>query len=430
MVHCGSRFTYWCAALLTVLLCTALPSGGVLAQSVLAGAPAKPVRIGLILPLTGGSAGVGGSALIGAQLAVEEINASMGFLGRPIELVIRDDQGKADVGVAAAESLVLKERVVATVGICNTGVAVKAIDVFQKHRHVLMVSCATGTPVTSTYPAKDSFIFRVAAPDILQTEFLAEEIARRKLSKPALLVDTSGYGDAGLVDLQRALKKRGIAPAIVVRIPVGASSYAVEVKRARDSGADSMVSWSVGPEVGLIAKARTEIKWKAPSFGSWTMSHQATYEYSRGAIDGGLMVQTFIPNASLERHISFVSAYGTRDKNSIPASFMSAAQSYDAVNLLIRGMLRTRSAEPDGEAIKQGLENLTRTYAGVLTTYDRPFSSSDHDAITANMLWLGTWRNSERVYFYKDDERRAGRIRHKQSTEARQATTISEVATN
>jgi branched-chain amino acid transport system substrate-binding protein len=415
MVQCSRRYTYQVATLFMVLLCSSFLSGRLFAQSTGAGAAANPIRVGIILPLTGGSGGVGQSALIGAQLAVEEINASMGFLGRPIELVIRDDQGKPDVGVAAAESLVLKEKVVATLGICNTGVAVKALEVFQKHRHVLMVSCATGTPVTSSYPAKDSFIFRVAAPDVLQTEFLAEEIERRKLSKPALLVDTSGYGDAGLVDLQRALKKRGIKPVIVVRFPVGASSYAAEVRKARDSGADSMVSWSVGPEVGLIAKARAEIGWKVPNFGSWTMSHQAALESSQGAIEGGLMVQSFIPTESLERHVAFVSAYSRRDKNSIPASFMSAAQSYDAVNLLIRGMLRARSAEPDGIAIKHGLENLTRAYAGVVTTYHQPFSSSDHDAITANMLWLGTWRKGERLYFYKDDERRAGRIRYKQS---------------
>jgi branched-chain amino acid transport system substrate-binding protein len=375
----------------------------------------KPVRIGLILPLTGGSAGMGGSALIGAQIAVEEMNAAMGFLGRPIELVVRDDQGKPEVGVAAAEAVVNREKVAATVGICNTGVAVKAIDVFQRHRHVYISSCATGTPITATYPAKDSFIFRVAAPDVLQTNFLADEIAKRKLTKPALIVDTSGYGDAGLADLRAALSKRGIAPATVIRIPTGASSYAAQVRQARDSGADSLISWSVGPEVGRIAKARAAIKWRVPSFGPWTLSHQASHAYSEGEIEGALMVQTFIPNYDLERHIAFISAYKRRDASPIAASYMAAAQTYDAVNLLVRGMLRTRSSDPDGAAIKHGLEDLVRPYAGVITTYNRPFSDRDHDAITANMLWLGTWRSGERAYFYKDDERKAGRIRYKEA---------------
>ncbi len=413
MVRSDSWTKLSVATLLNVLLFTIVASGGLRAQPVVADKVPKPVRIGLILPLTGGSAGMGKSALVGAQIAVDEMNASMGFLGRPIELVIRDDQAKPDVGVAAAESLVVKEKVAATIGICNTGVAVKAIEVFQRHKHVFMSSCATGTPVTATYPAKDSYIFRLAAPDVLQTAFLADELVRRKLSRPALIVDTSGYGDAGLVDLLRALAKRGITPAIVVRIPVGASSYLAEVKKAQDSDADSMVSWSVGPEVGRIAKARAELKWRVPSFGSWTMSHEAAHEFSQGAVEGGMMVQTFIPTESLERHISFVSAYKRRDSSAIPASYMAAAQTYDAVNLMVRGMLRARSAEPDSGAIKHGLENLTRSYAGVVTTYNQPFSSGDHDAITANMLWLGTWRRGQRAYFYSEDERRASRIRYK-----------------
>jgi branched-chain amino acid transport system substrate-binding protein len=67
-----------------------------------------------------------------------------------------------------------------------------------------------------------------------------------------------------------------------------------------------------------------------------------------------------------------------------------------------------------GPGLKAGLENPSSIYRGVVTTYDRPFSAQDHDAITLNMLWLGTWRNGERAYHYKDDEKRATVIRRKQ----------------
>jgi branched-chain amino acid transport system substrate-binding protein len=50
----------------------------------------------------------------------------------------------------------------------------------------------------------------------------------------------------------------------------------------------------------------------------------------------------------------------------------------------------------------------------VVTTYDRPFSNTDHDAISANMLWLGTWQGGERAYVYKDDAARASVIRRKE----------------
>ncbi|MBA4195605.1 MAG: amino acid ABC transporter substrate-binding protein, partial [Comamonadaceae bacterium] len=99
---------------LALALATAL---SVVAPPALAQAPAaQPIRLGLILPLTGGSADMGNSARVGAQVAVEEINAVGGYLGRKLELVIRDDQANNDMGLAHAEELVLKEKVTATIG--------------------------------------------------------------------------------------------------------------------------------------------------------------------------------------------------------------------------------------------------------------------------------------------------------------------------
>jgi ABC-type branched-subunit amino acid transport system substrate-binding protein len=85
----------------------------------------KPVRIGFICPFTGGSSDFGLSARLGAELALKEINEVGGYLGRPIELVARDDKANPDEGRRVSEDLVLKEKVDFTVGFCNTGVAMK-----------------------------------------------------------------------------------------------------------------------------------------------------------------------------------------------------------------------------------------------------------------------------------------------------------------
>ena len=92
---------------------------------------------------------------------------------------------------------------------------------------------------------------------------------------------------------------------------------------------------------------------------------------------------------------------------------MSAAQTYDAVQLLLRAMFDSKG-DLSGPALKTALENPSNVYRGVVTSYERAFSPDDHDAISANMLWIGTWRNNERAYFYKEDEKRATVIRRKQ----------------
>jgi len=388
--------------------CLAGPGGPALAQP-----NSTPLRIGLIFPLTGGSSDMGNSARIGAQVAIDEMNEVGGFLGRPFELVVRDDQAKPDVGLKAAEELVLKEHVVATVGFCNTGVAAKALDVFQANKAILIVPCATGTILTSKYPPAESFIFRNAARDALQTQFLAGELAKRGLAHPALLVDKSGYGDAGLKDLDAALAKAGIRPAIVIRFDVGVTSLQGELEPARAAGAASLIGWTVGPESGVIAASRAAARWHVPEFGPWGLSHRSAFESSHGAVDGAMSVQTVLPNIYLERNISFRLHYKKLSQEKLIGSMMSAAQAYDAVHLLVRAMFECKG-DFSGPAIKHALENLPRRYAGVVTSYEKPFSATDHDAISANMLWLGVWRNGEREYFYVDDLKRAAFIRYKQ----------------
>ncbi|WP_254606955.1 ABC transporter substrate-binding protein [Rhodoferax sp. BAB1] len=372
-----------------------------------------PIRLGLIFPLTGGSSDMGNSALVGAQVAVNEINQVGGYLGRPLELVVRDDMADNDTGLKHAQDLVLKEKVVATIGFCNSGVAMKALDVFQNNQHTLIVPCATGTAITAKYPAAQSFIFRTAAPDQHQTQFLVDEIVKRGLTKVALLVDSTGYGDAGLKDLEAALGRAGLKPQAVVRFKVGVKTLEDEIKELRNSGADALIGWTVGPEQGVISASRVAVGWKVPQFGPWGLSHASAFNTSGGKVEGALVVQTVLPNIFLERNSTFLRNYNKVRKEQPIGSMMSAAQTYDAVNLLVRAMFDSRG-DFSGPAMKKALENPSGIYRGVVTTYDRPFSDKDHDAISLNMLWLGTWRNQERAYHYKEDEKRATVIRRKQ----------------
>ena len=124
---------------------------------------------------------MGNSARIGAQIAAKEINAVGGYVGRKRELIIRDDQANPEPGLKHAEDLVLKEKVTATLGFCNSGVSMKALDTFQKNSSPLLATCATGTAITAKYSPLQSFIFRTAARDQLPTQFLIDEVVKRKL---------------------------------------------------------------------------------------------------------------------------------------------------------------------------------------------------------------------------------------------------------
>src|SRR4029453_18491676 len=94
-------------------------------------------------------------------------------------------------------------------------------------------------------------------------------------------------------------------------------------------------------------------------------------------------------------------------------SLMAAAQTYDAVHLMLRVMFQTKG-DTSADALKRALENLQKPYAGVVTTHDKPFSPDDHDAFSMNMIWLGVWRRGEIHFYYPEDAKRASFVRRKE----------------
>ena len=253
------------------------------AAAVSAQGAAGPLRIGFICPSSGGSADFGTSARLGAELAVKEINEVGGFLGRPVQLVGRDDQGNPDRGRQLSEELVLKEKVAFTVGFCNTGVALKSLDVFQDNKHLLMVPVSTGSAVTAKYPAAESYVFRMSPRDTLQAAAIVEDIVeRRKLTKVAVFADRTGYGEGGLKDVLRYLADRKLEPVHVARFDLGVTSLAGEVQAAKAAGAQVLIGYTVGPELAVLARARAETKFDGQLYGPWPMSFRQVWERSGG----------------------------------------------------------------------------------------------------------------------------------------------------
>lgn len=383
------------------------------------GTASKPLRVGLIAPLTGGSADFGNSVRLGAELAVNEINEFGGYLGRKIELVQRDDKANPDEGRKAAQNLVLEEKVDFTIGYCNTGVAMKSLDVFQDAKHLLIVPCSTGSALTTKYPPATSTIFRVAAPDSHKVPFLVAEIVdRRKLRRVALLADSTGYGDGGIADATKELDKRGLKPVFVGRFALGVASLTDMMKDAKAAGAEALLVYTVGPEHAVAVKSRAEIGWKVPYFAPWPLSFRSVLEKAGAdALEGTMMAQTIIDDTANERRASFLARYYKHSTEKRIGSLMAAAQAYDAVHLMLRAVFQTRG-DTSGPALKRALENFERPYQGVVTTYSKPFSTNDHDAFSVNMIWLGVWRKGEIAFYYPEDAKLSGAVRRKEAAVA------------
>lgn len=373
---------------------------------------AQPVRIGIIGPFSGPSSDFGNPMLHGVQLAVDEINAVGGYLGRPLELVIKDDQGNPDVGLKGSQELA-SAGVIATIGFCNTGVAAKSLDVYQSGQLPLIIPCATGTPLTAKFPASQSYIFRTSARDAIQAPFVVEDLVKRGWTKVAVFADTTGYGEAGLKDVEAALAAKQLKPVHVARFGLGVKDLGKELAAARDAGANVVFSYTVGPENAVIANSKRDLKWDVPQVGAWPLSFPFFINGAKAAADGALMAQTFIAEPSNERRAAFLSAYNRKYKQKIAVP-MAAAQSYDTTYLLTYALFSIRDGKFKGPAVKAALENIPRVYYGVVATYDKPFSVNDKDAVTPNMLVMGKVKSGAVTFAYPEDARRNLFVQRKQ----------------
>ena len=402
----------WRPVAVAAVVATALLAGGALAPAHAQIGSTTPVRIGVGGPFTGPSADFGVPMLNGIKLAVDEINAVGGYLGRPLELVVKDDTANPDQGRKVSQEL-LAEKVVATIGFCNTGVALKAIDLFQDAKSPLIVPCATGSAVTAKYPAPDSYIFRVQARDAIQAPFLVDDIVKRGWDKVAIFADKTGYGEGGYNDVVAALAAKNLKPVHVARFDLGVKDLTAELTAARNAGANVVYSYTVGPENATIANGKKALGWKVPQVGPWPLSFPFFLEGAKDAAEGALMVQTFIAEPSNERRASFLSGY-TRKFQGKVAVPMAAANAYDTTYLLMYSFLGIRDGNLNGKAIKESLEGKMKTYYGVVTTYDKPFSTQDKDAITRNMLVMGMVKNGAITFAYPEDAKRNLIIQRKQ----------------
>ncbi len=400
MPKLSSRFIAWSAA-------------AILATAVAPGWAQATFKIGVIGPFTGPSADFGTPMLQGIQLAVDEINSVGGYLGKPLQLVIKDDKGNPDEGLKQSQALVA-EKVAVVIGFCNTGVAAKSLDTFQNAQLPLIIPCSTGSPLTAKFPAPQSYIFRSSARDAIQAPFLVEDILKRGWDKIAIFADKTGYGEAGLQDVLKALDAKKVKPVHVARFDLGIKDLSEEMKTARTAGAEVVLSYTVGQENAVIAKSKQGIGWKVPQVGPWTLSFPFFIDGAKDAAEGALVVQTFIAEPSNERRASFLSAFARKHKTKKIAVPMAAAQSYDATYILMYSLFGVRDGNATGPAIKTALENMARVYYGVVATYDKPFSVNDKDAITSNMLVMGQVKNGLITFAYPEDAKRNLIVQRKQ----------------
>lgn len=369
----------------------------------------EPIKVGVSGPFTGGSNPMGVAMRDGIRLAAREINETGGILGRPVLLVERDDEARPERGAQVIQDLINREKVIAGLGIVNTGVALASQRFYQQSHIPMITSVATGSIITKQflppqYP--DNYIFRVSAPDTIQAAMIVEEaVVRQRIRKLAIFHDSTNYGQLGREDLERALERHSLKPVAVERFNIRDVDMTPQLARARAAGAEGILTYGLGPELAHLANGMVRLGWKVPLVGSWALAMSNFIDNAGPNAEGTRMPQTFIQEGDTPRRKAFIDKYrksfGVERISVAPA----AAQGYDSMLLLAAAIRQARST--DGTKLREALESLQEKVEGIVMVYDRPFSRTDHEAIdTTRIPVMGEVRNSQVVFAYDEDKKR------------------------
>jgi branched-chain amino acid transport system substrate-binding protein len=377
------------------------------------------VKIAVTGPFSGGSAPMGVSMRDGAKLAIAEINKAggiqVGAKKMKIEVVERDDEGKNERGALVAQELASMDDLAGVIGSVNTGVVLAGDKHLQEKGITKIITPAAGSASMTQWSkagVKDLSIFRFSADDSIQSAMVVGEAINRKLSKVAILHDSTNYGVSGRDDLLDQIGKQGNKLNVVAteKFNIGDKDMTAQLLKAKVSGAQAILIWGIGPELAAVSNGMAKLRMDMPLIGGWTLSMSNYIDNAGKNGDGTLMPQTFIEDPITPKVKSFIDSYHkTYGVDRIPSP-MSAAQGYDAVYIFAAAVKQAKST--DTHKIKDALEDLKAPVKGVIANWKQPYSKWDpaneqsHEAFRRDQVVMGMVKDGRVVFANKADRER------------------------
>jgi branched-chain amino acid transport system substrate-binding protein len=326
---------------------------------------ADPIKIGAFASLTGKEAGWGQTSHRGIVLAIEEINAAGGVLGRQLELITEDNQSKSGESATAARKLLSRDKVIALIGEIASGRTLEVAPIAQAARVPLIAPAATNPKVTQA----GNYVFRVCFIDDFQSAVLAK-FARDELRARKVAILTSA-SNAYSVSVTRIFKATFAAAGgeIVAEksYAEGDKDFRAQLTALKTAAMDAVFVPGYFTEAALIARQARELGIRVPFFGGDGWDDEQLLKIGGAALDGCFFLTHFSAEDTAPVVVNFVARYQARWGGESPGAY--SALGYDAIGVLADALRRAGST--DGPRLRDALA-ATKDFPGVAgrTTID------------------------------------------------------------
>jgi branched-chain amino acid transport system substrate-binding protein len=277
--------------ILGLLAATALAAG---AQGV-SGASAQEITIAVAGPITGQYAIFGEQMRRGAQMAVDDINAKGGVMGRKLKLEIGDDACDPRQAVAVANQLASKKVVFVAGHFCSSS-SIPASQVYNE-AGILQITPASTNPRLTDEAAQKGWnnVFRTCGRDDQQGgvagAFLADKYKGKKV---AIVHDKSTYGKGLADETQKAMNGKGLKEVMYEAVTQGDKDFSALISKMKQAGVDAIYYGGYHSEAGLMVRQAREQGFAATLISGDALVDNEFWKITGPAGEGTLM--TFAPD--------------------------------------------------------------------------------------------------------------------------------------
>lgn len=351
-----------------------------------------PIVIGAVLSATGPGSPLGEPERATLKMMETELNNAGGVLGRPVKIVIEDDQTNPKEAVTAVTKLLQQDKAIAVLG-SSTSPSTLAIKPITEQAGIPLIALAAANKITE--PPID-WTWRAPPRDALAVQKALEYISGvMKLKKIGLLHDENAYGASGAAEIEKRIGDFGLEVVAKESYKTEDTDLTAQLTKIKAANPEVIVVWGTNPGPAVAAKNMKQLGMTQPYVGSHGIANKKFIDLAGAAAEGVifpagrlLVPSSFTDPAQKSVVDTFVAAY-KEATGQMPPTF--AGHAFGGLTLLVNAI--TKAGSTDAAAVQKAL-NETRGVATPDGIYN--YTTTDHDGLTVDDLTVvkiqnGTW---------------------------------------
>ncbi len=307
------------------------------------------IKIGEFASLTGKEATFGISSHEGTLLAIEEINAAGGLLGKKLELLTEDTQSKSGEPATVVNKLISRDGVVGILGEVASSRSLEAAPICQQNKIPMVSPSSTNPKVTEV----GDYIFRVCFIDPFQGTVMANFATKSlKATKVAVFTDVKSDYSKGLAKFfKEQFVKNGGQIGAELDFNGGDKDFKAQLTAIKATNPDGVFIPGYYTDAALIAIQAKQLGLNVPLFGGDGWESEKLTEIGKEAVEGHYFSTHYSPEVGSDMSKQFVENYRKRWNGKSPDAL--AACGYDSAIVLVDAI--KRAGTTDGPKVREAL---------------------------------------------------------------------------